>query len=215
MIKKLLLLVLCLGYGMLNAQFYERGKKNFFIEAGAAYNFSNAHKGAFTGNETGLSYGLAGGKLFHDIFRIGAVYQYHTQHYAWRALFPMDFTRHYIGLRADMMLPLFNVYLGKSNKYECTVLDNRILLGAEYGLNMGGTSASQPKTEFLLDLAYAIRIKKSGSTKKQAAFDFFVLLNMKKALTPYVKIPMDGQNIYGTYWGVSLMLVKYRTGKWM
>lgn len=208
--KKTLAVLFLLNTFALQAQIYERGKKNFFLEPGVYASFSNLNKSAFTGNQTGISYGLTGGKLFMDFFRVGLAYQYHQHQYPLTDALTTNLTRHYAGLRADIKMPLFRVYLGKSKHYECTVLHSHLFIGPEYGMGFGGNIGHSNTGEFLLNAAYGIQIKKSGSSKKQAAYDFYVMLNMKKALNPYLKV----QNVYGTYWGISFMLIKYRTGKW-
>lgn len=210
-----LLVIFVFSFSGAHAQLYERGKKNFFVEAGAGTGFINTKKWAFTGNRPGICAGVSVGKLFGDFFRTSVFYRFNSLDYQVNDTISSN-TWHCAGIQADVKVPLFDLYMGKSKHYECTVLHNYFFAGLSYGWNFGNKApdAKLSPGEWMLGASYGVKIKKSGSTKKQAAYDFYVLLNMKKGLNAVMKTNFPGTSLYGTYWGISLMLIHYRTGRW-
>lgn len=205
-----------------DAQIYERGKKNFFIEPHVSFNFSNAKRSAYTGNERNFTYGLSGGKVFQGWIKVGLDYSYNNFSYTYTTSdtlgeFKANPSTHYAGIRADAMFPLMRSSLGKSKRYECRSLTNFIFIGPEYGMHFGSDEENVftlNRNVFALNFSWGMIFKNSGSRKKQAALDFYIMFNLKKAFTPYMNIVPTNQKIYPTYWGVSFVFVKYRVGKW-
>lgn len=219
--KPILVLVFtCLFVGHSGAQMWERGKKNFFVEPEGSVNFSNYKKSAYTGNKYGMSFGLSGGKIFSGFIKTGLVYRY-NQHSigTWDsvALTHSTVPRQYAGAKAELMFPFLRFNLGKSNRYECKTLTNFLSLGPEFGFNFGGTNTRYTinSTEFMLNASWLFLIKNSGSNKKQAANDVYFSINMKHGQTPFSQRAGGGQKFYSTYWGISILWVKYKTGNWL
>ena len=203
-----------------NAQMYERGKKNFFIEPEGEINFSNHKSNAFTGSKFGTSYGLSAGKVFLGFLKTGIVFRYNQN-----LISNFDSTieihspvqTNTIAIKSDLMIPFLNFSLGKSKHYECTSLTNYLFLGPEFGYNFGPNNSNYSINAFnvLLNAGYGMIFKKSGSNKKQAANDIYIVINMKKGLSAFVSQSSDSQKFYSTYWGLSLTWIHYKTGNWL
>ncbi|HYG52083.1 MAG TPA: hypothetical protein VD905_14325 [Flavobacteriales bacterium] len=203
-----------------HAQMWERGKKNFFLEPEASLNFANYKKSAYMGNKYGMSFGLSGGKIFKGFLKTGLVYRYNQNtigNWYSTALTHTPVQRQYAGIKAELMVPFLQLNLGKSNRYECKTLSIYLMLGPEFGYNFaGGTSDFKiNSTELLLCASWGFLLKNSGSNKKQAANDIYFCLNMKHGQTPFAQRAADSQKFYSTYWGVSILWVKYKTGNWL
>ena len=205
---------------VINAQIYERGKKNFFIEPTAYLNFSNANKKAYTGHEKSMSFSLTGGKVFMGWLKTGLTYNYNNFTFNYSDTLTTNKANaqtHYAGIRTDIMIPIMASSMGKSKNYECRSLTNFIFIGPEYGMHFGTDKANIYKinpSAFSMNFAWGMIFKNSGSRKKQAAFDLYIMLNLKRAFANYMTILPTNQKIYPTYWGISLVLVKYKVGKW-
>jgi hypothetical protein len=210
----------CIFTGQAWSQMWERGKKNFFLEPEAAINFANYKKSAYLGDKFGMSYGLSGGKIFKTFLKTGLVYRYNQNIVgAWdsTALNHATVPCQYAGAKVELMFPFMTFSLGKSKHYECKTLTNFLMLGPEFGYNFaGGTNQYQLKpTEFLLSASYGFLLKNSGSNKKQSANDIYFCLNMKHGQAPFAQRVVDSQKFYTTYWGISILWVRYKTGNWL
>jgi len=211
----IILLIPVFGYG----QMYERGRKNFFLEPEGGVNFSNYKSNAFTGNNMGTYFGMSVGKTWAGVFKTGLVYRYGIHDSGKRDPIGMPYdsrvTRQTAGIKAEILLPLFSGGLGKSNKYECRAINNYFILGPEFGYNFtkGSENFKMNSTEFLLNAGWGFLFKKSGGRKKQQANDIFICLNLKKGLSPYAV--SDNMKLYSTYWGVSILWIRYKTGNFL
>lgn len=203
-----------------SAQMHERGRKNFYVEPFGAINFSNSKKKAYGGSEYGFSYGISAGKQFAGLFRLGLQYQY-NQHkvgfYTTEQLYSVDFKRNLVGVKGDLLLPFFSYYLGKSKKYECTMVTNYFIVGPEFDFVFSEKNSFFTGTpnEFMLNAAWAMLFKKSGGRKTQAANDIYVSLNFKKSFSSFGKLEVYNQNFYSVYYGVSLIWIRYKTSNWL
>ncbi len=213
-----------------NAQMHERGKKNFFLEPEISHSYSNSKKSAYSGNPIRFSPGLSGGRIFANFFKVGVVYRYCANKIVtWKdttffTAMPVgkyyeDVDRHYAGIKAELMFPFLRFNLGKSKRHECKSLTNFLMLGPEFGYNIASVSENNSykvsSTNFLLCASWGFLLKNSGSNKKQAANDVFLCINMKHGQNTFAQRVSDGQKFYSTYWGISILWVKYKTGNWL
>lgn len=211
-----------------SAQMNERGKKNFFLEPESVFNFSNAKKSAYTGNKCGLSNGVSGGKIFSKFIKAGLVCRYNqtiigTWQDTLQGVDPQTYLDYekisstYAGLEAELMFPFLSFSLGKSKRYECKTLTNFLAMGTEFGFNFGGSSTlyTLKANQLFLNASWLFLLKNSGSKKKQAANDIYFCINMKHGQTPFAQRSGGGEKFYSTYWGISILWVRYKTSNWL
>ena len=206
-----------------HAQMYERGRKNFFITTGGDLTFTNEHKKAWTGNNKGYSAHIGAGKIFTDIFQLGLNYYYTNNNYKLAdtsgALVSSAYTYQTASINANLLLPVIYSSTGKSKRYECTGLTHYLILGPEYLYRFGADGANNFTTRggVALNMGWGFLYKKSGGRKFQQGNDIYVNLNVKKVFGQFGSIQYEGstRSLYNTFWGVNILWVKYRTGRWL